>query len=424
MKNEKIINALNELEPSEEIENEIFDNIIKKQNTKRSIFKPTKIIATAAAVMLIIGLVNIQTVIAFVSGLFFVPGVGLTSDENIIYEGLEKPIVIETDYGSLTLEFLSKVTRNGKTNLSLYIDSKDIPAKDSQDYPITLNISVSGENIVSEDWLGGGGTWDRNNTVNHVYYFYSCENFPDINEFDLALCGTETHIILTEQPNNFALSKENNGVTLAAYKFNGVNMMCIDILNKHINPDEYKYYFNDLKSKDGSYHLLNIFPSDEEIKSFKTDVLVIDYYRDSAHAEVIEIPIPKDGDTIATEIKVPIGDYIYEITEVRREGDIIYYTDNSIPRETTFFNFENGQWQGSQLIPQGDELEKAIKDRKMYIDTARIIADWDWENDWENAPKTSYMGAIWNFDENADTIRLKLTDITIRQYGDFDIIFE
>jgi hypothetical protein len=388
---------------------------------KKHGFKFSKLLVAISLIFIL----TLGTGAYYVAKVFYIPGVGLTSDVNIRYEGIENPIAIKTEYGTLTLEFISKVTRNGKTNLSLYIDTKDIPAKDENDYPVLLNISVNGENIVSDAYIGGGGTWgigdDGIIRGNHVYYWYSHENFPDINEFDLTLCGVETRIVLTEQQGNFAMSKENNGVTLVGYKFNGVNMMCLDVLNKNVNSGDYKYYgWNDLKSKDGIYHLLNTFPADDEITDFKTDVITMCYYKDRDYADIIEIPVPKDGDTIVTDIKTLVGEYVYKISEVRREGDIIYYTDNSIPRETTLFDLEKGQWRGTTLIPQGEELEKAIKNKKMFIDDASLYPE-----DWESGPYVnSTAGAIWNFDENAEIIRLKLMDITIRQYGDFDIKFD
>ena len=50
----------------------------------------------------------------------------------------------------------------------------------------------------------------------------------------------------------------------------------------------------------------------------------------------LTLPIPKDGETLMTDIKIPVGGIIYEVHEVRREGDVIYFKDNSVGYDETF----------------------------------------------------------------------------------------
>ena len=424
------------------------------EQKKRPAFKPAKILITAAAMMFIIGLFNIQAVIGMINGLFFVPGAGIITESDIIYYGIDKPVEIDTEYGVLTLEIASRITRNGKTDLTLYIDARNIPIENIDDIepPILADISINGESLGQCELIYKGGVVSRSNERpgfkrESLMYIYSYENFPDAGEFDLTLCGVETNVVLTDQRHNFAISKENNGVTLAAYKFGGAkNNIFVDTIDNHINPDEYikqlgfhpftgfemydingdRIYCNGSGAfgNKSEYHYIDIsdFNNPDEIKSIKAHAIQLNYHPIRDYTSVIEIPVPKDGDTITTDIKVPLGEYVYKISEVRRDGDVIYYTDNAIPREETHFDIEKRQLGAKYYTPSDfeEELAKAIANRESLIENANLFP----ENTENNMIPMIGNGVIFGFDENAETIKFILTDITIIQYGDFDIEFD
>ena len=152
MKNNKIINAWNEVLPDSETKERMFGNIRKeyRQRKKFSIFKPTKILATAAAIILIAGLMNIQTVIAFIGSLLFVPGAGVTQGVNVTNYGLDEPVDIETEYGLMTLKIANKTTKNGRSDLWFYIYSNEINAPKARngEYPLIVSIVANKEAIL------------------------------------------------------------------------------------------------------------------------------------------------------------------------------------------------------------------------------------------------------------------------------------
>lgn len=446
MKNKKIIDAWDEIVPGEEIENRMFDEIGLKlrQKQKRMIFKPSKIIATAAAMVLIVGLINIQTVIAFVGGLFFVPGAGV-NNVPIIYEGLEAPIDIETEYGLLTLKFVIKATKNGKISLGLNLYSLDIRAsRVREEYPLYISITADGESIVTDERIEGGGGWGSD-ARNFVTYDYICSDFPDINEFDLTFLGVETHISLVYQPDNFALSKENNGITFAVSKFNGVNdMLAMDVYDNSESANDYNIWGNmyhgiKMYGEDGeeirlsggyggydpnsglNYQLLQMYKNEKQVKSMTGDMVSINYERKEQLA--IEIPVPKDGETIKTNIEIPIGSHTFRITEVRREGDIIYYENNcfAVITQKSHSDKNTGSFT-TQGIPynEGQEREQAITNGESFIEHISV----GHEDDWDVNKSKMGGGEIWDFDENAETLTFYFSGATVLQFGDFNVEFE
>lgn len=434
---------------------------ITPQNTvfvKHPLYKPAKIISMAAALVLIFGLINIQTVIAFFSGLFFVPGVGLTDNDSIIYYGLEKPIDIETKYGTITLSFASKVTRNGKTNLSIYIDTYNILPVIERD-KFHAEIAVKGNKI--ERFYGNGGfhrrwvdtpQFGKSNIILSKDNSYFYEDFPDVNEFDLIIYDVPTRIILTEQKGNLALSQENNGIVLGVYKFNGIDdMICLDVFDTTINRSKSERmtggafhavaYFDNcyLYDKDGNEieksggsGILNSTISiiytcgsekkPEEIKNVKLSVVGITY--DMQQSNNVDLPVPKDGETIQTNIKIPVNELIYEITEVRREGNIIYYKENcaSELESVKVSDIEKGNMISSSQInlPESGtvEYEKAVENREAILYSVELSYNQ------ESSIKKLANGAFWLLDENAETINIKFDSFSIVQYGNFDIEFE
>ena len=411
----------------EEIKHRANSIISKNYKVERKVFKPGKTMAAAAAVVLIFALINIQTVIAFIGGLFFVPGAGVTRGTDISYYGIDGPVDIMTDYGVITLKFANKITRNGETMLSLYFHSYDITALKWQegDYPLIISISADGKNIVSDEVLLDGGNWGIDE-VNPASYVYTLEEFPDVNEFYLTLQGVDTRISLMHQPGNFALSRENNGITLAAYKFNGVNdMLAFDVFDGSESADDFhvfcmspkgKYYDKngeEIRISGGRggfqpndllhYQIVEFYKNEKEIKSLKADYLHIVYRRNEWLP--VEIPVPENGETMRVNIEIPVGSHTYRLTKLYRENNKIYYEGSEQPITV----WDEG----------GPEYRQKITDRETHIIDMLFARE-----DWETNPMRMRDGEIWGFDDNADTLTFYFYWAEVIQFGEFDIEFD
>lgn len=468
MKNEKIIEAWDKMKPGGEIKQEILNDITQKHNQRSKLsaarlFRPAKIIAAAAAILLVVGLINIQTVIAFISGLIYVPGVGLTDNENVKYYGLEEPVSIATEYGVIKIEYISKITQGDTTELNILMTTKDcFYAAQNEVLSSIIPISVySGELIFDESYFSGLSTESFYRTIplnpqgpmgeipgDYTAFFINYKNFPDINEFDIKLGEASVeHISLTKNPGEFALSKENNGVTYGLYKIKGSESLSFNgIYGIDFNEsysvvanagkkytDNYIYYYDGDGNTIGGgaygisfgkgYSILNIDGNTSEIKGLKADHVLIDYHltRNIINGEpvnrggemLIEIPVLKDGETMETDIQINIGKYVYKITELRREENIIYYKDNAV-------NFEE---------IDGAKYDEAVKNQEYIIHGAYFIDantseiySLEFEDSGVYAAATG--GEIRGFDENAETISLVLRNILIYQFGDFSVEFD
>ena len=431
MKNENIINALNKLEPSKETQAEILNNIMRRQNRRRRIFKPQGLIAMAAAIALMVGVINIQTVVAFFSGLFFAPGVGLT-DSPVIHYGMDGPIDIETEHGLLTLQFANRITKDGRTHLFLYMQPSGEALRGDSLY---ISINAGGEYIVSDEKIQSSRT-QRADGSEYVIYQYFYENFPKVNAFILTVAGAETHISLTSQPGNSVLSEEINGITVAAKKFAGVtDLIAIGVFDSSESAADYMIHGHAwvprVYCKDGeaifmsgvqgrfsvfdplNYSIMEFNGNDREIKSVPADAVNLLYLRKQALP--VELPVPKDGEAIQANIEIAIGSHTFKITEVRRDGDVIYYEDNAV-----YFGLE--------------DREQAVISRESIIrDTFfSLFSEWN-ETVMEkleaaNREKISLPqmrgGQIRNFDETAETLTFYFTGADVTQFGDFTMTFD
>ena len=431
MKNKNIINILNKLDPSEETQAEIFNNIMQHQNRRRRIFKPQGLIAMAAAIVLMAGVINIQTVVAFFSGLFFVPGVGLTGSP-VIHYGIGGPIDIETEYGTLTLKFANRITKGGSTHLFLYMQ----PSGEAlQGDTLYISINAGGEYIVSHEKVQSIRT-GRIDGSDSVIYQYFHEDFPKLNAFILTVAGVETHIALTSQPGNSALSEEINGITVAAKKFAGVtDLIAIGVFDSSESAADYMIHgharVTSAYCEDGeaifrsggqgrfsvldpfSYSIMEFYGNDRKIKSVPAVEINLLYVRKQALP--VEIPVPKDGEVIRADIEIAIGSHIFRITEVRREGDVIYYEDNAV-----YFGLE--------------DREQAIINRESIIRDAffGLFSEWnetvmeqiEAANRGEVLLPQMRGGQIWDFDESAETLAFYFTGADVTQFGDFTIAFD
>ncbi|MCL1794030.1 MAG: hypothetical protein FWG34_09180 [Oscillospiraceae bacterium] len=396
---------------------------------------------------MIIGLINIQTVIAFIAGLFFVPGIGLTDDINIAYAGLEKPVAIETEYGIFSLEFAIKITQNGKTDLSLLLDSQDLPYYGWEKYDISFGLSVKNKMLELEDdkWYGAG--WATAGE-HHINFKYTYENFPNVNGFDLIVCGVKTRITLTNKKiTDYALSEENNGITMALCKLGEDDLIYQGFFHKNFDNENYSitminnfmddYYFYDINGDKIQNSVENFYSFGTgfddgyciykakndingivpKIKGFKSNSVYIDC--SIKNPADIEIPVPKDGETIETDIEITFGQYIYKITEVWRKGDSIYFEDNGIKkRETIPKNETTPRWFDElQIYPGFPEYENAVANRESFIRNVYFVTD-------EATISTNRGRPILKFfSPTAETIKLTPTWAGIAQYGNFDAEF-
>lgn len=442
---DKIKQAFSGLKAPDETAEKIMQKY--KQRKKHPIFKPAKIIATAAALILIIGLMNIQTVIAFITGLFFIPGAGLTDDINIAYAGLERPVAIETEYGIFSLEFAIKITQNGKTDLSLFLDSQDLPYYGWEKYDISFGLSVKNKMLELEDdkWYGGG--WATAGE-HHMNFKYTYENFPDLNEFDLIVCGVKTRITLKNKKiTDYALSEENNGITMALCKLGEDDLIYQGFFYKNFDNENYSImmmnifmgdnYFYDINGDKIQISVENLYSLGgtgfddgyciykvkndingivPKIKGFKSNSVYIDY--EIKNPADIEIPVPKDGETIETDIEITFGHYIYKITEVWRKGDFIYFEDNGIiKRETIPKNETTPYWVDEvQIYPGIPEYENAVANRESVIRNVYFLTD-------EATITNRGRPILKYFNPAAETIKLTPTYASIAQYGNFDVEF-
>ena len=457
MKNKKIINAWEEVLPDSETKERMFSNIRQKYQKRgtRRIFKSSKIMATVAAILLLVGLINIQTVIGMINGLFFAPGAGVTRNP-VIYEAIDGPIDIETEYGLMTLKFVNKITRDGETILSLYLYSTDIRASRvhrGEEYPLYISIRADGEYIVSDEEIQVGDWGYGSSGENHVSYSYMHENFPDINEFALIIDGVETHISLMHQPDNFALSKENNGITLALSKFNGVtDMLAMDVYDSSEYAADYhvfgwqwfgKYYDEngeEIRMSSGSggfnpdsplnYQMVRFHENEREIKSATASSIRVIYQRKTGDFLPVEIPVPKDGETIQVNIEIPIGSYTFRITELRREGGTIYYENNALAFvvERSRDPKNTGSISNRRIPDPWDEdksaYEQAVANAEAFISHIALSPYDDWTTPSDGTEPKIAGGEIWNFDENAEILKFYFCYAEIYQFGDFNITFD
>jgi hypothetical protein len=149
----------------------------------------------------------------------------------------------------------------------------------------------------------------------------------------------------------------------------------------------------------------------------------------------VEIPVPKDGETIQVNIEIPIGSHTFRITEVRREGDNIYYESNAhaVLTKKAKNSVDTGSYT-THGIPTAwddpDAYEKAVKNAESFIEFIDFCPVSDL---YVPAEQLAEMfggafpkmcgGYIWDFDENAESLTFYFVHASIIQFGDFDIEF-
>jgi len=428
---------------SEETVNKLTEEMEEMLNSqhkpaKKKFTLPLKMITSFAALVVLIGVINIQTVIAFIGGLFFVPHIGMTDDDTISSFSIDEPIEVAE---GLTLQFMTKITQDNKSDLIFYINTASVPNPQDADDPdqrsaiafqnmqnLIVKINIDGEtlDVPCTGGTGGGGITN---------YSYTFADFPDANEFDFTILGVTTHITLSEQNNNFAISKENHGITLILHKFPRVtSFIGVDVIDSNIVQDDY-YITVDLwhfdsklhgengeeieitggsSSSDGGlrFNLAKTENNDNniEVKSLKANAVQLRYSGVREKQFVIEIPIPKDGETIKTDSQVTIAGHTYRITEVRRDGDTLYYKDDARWDESFNLVYDNPA-----------KYQEAIEKNEAYVVGAMIMPP----------PNTSIGGASdgeWHswegLDMSVESIECPVWFLDVVYFGDFDIAFE
>jgi hypothetical protein len=156
---------------------------------------------------------------------------------------------------------------------------------------------------------------------------------------------------------------------------------------------------------------------EREVKSIKMQRIELQYTSINLDNNRFEIPVPKNGETIKTDIEIQIGSHIFKITEVRREGDIIYYENNAYMIKHP----EGGFTCMREVLLEYDspEFKRAVENGESFI-----TATWTWPDQNENKTAQMAGGEIWDFDPEADTLIFNLTSADILQYGNFDVEFD
>ena len=170
--------------------------ITQKNKFKRPVFKPAKILATAAALVLIVGLFNITAVIALFKNLFVPEFIVSTGDESLVSAVFNEPVLVATDdAGEFWLQFANKVRReDGRCEILLFFTANRT-LEPSEIVPFTATAIINTEKYELESIaLGGHNNIDSSFTMANY-------DFPDVNEFDLQFKNTTTHIIMSEVGN-------------------------------------------------------------------------------------------------------------------------------------------------------------------------------------------------------------------------------
>ena len=146
-----------------------------------------------------------------------------------------------------------------------------------------------------------------------------------------------------------------------------------------------------------------------EIKGLKCKAIDISYGLMNVYSHNIELPLPKDGETIKSDAQVTVAGHVYKITEVKREGDTIYYKDNS-------------QWDEILSVSEDPvKLQEAIENRDVYI---RRAGAYPIDVSSRGGGSDTEWNIITGVDKDIEMLELGLIYFDVTQFGDFDIEFE
>jgi hypothetical protein len=448
MKNKEIIEytVRGEMPDFEEVRakfhNQAADEIsaINNKQKKYQVFKPARILATALVLVLIVGLFNVQAIIAFVGGLFFVPGVGLTYNPNLISAVLDEPVVMEVDGREYRLEFITKVKReSGKCEVMFFLSTENnyennIALANKNHESIMSDIKsasaiINGKNYKLKLGTAPGGSSFRQSAAERNYESFAVFNysFPDVNEFQFSLKNSTVNISLSELTDEEKLpnlSQEINGITIAAYKYkNNNSIVGFDIINNNISNlnVESRAYLNltpsvyDIDGKrlneTGNYGMAQYANTNDglgyNVMGFenrknrdirKVSVTSIDVRYCLDEKSYINVPIPQDGETLYPNIKIPIAsDIVYELTSIRREGDALYIEDNS---------------KLSFMLNDPDEVQESVKNNEVGL-VAFFTAGYD-----------IATGKLTSLAPDGKFSDLKINTFYVTYYGDFTLTFD
>ena len=143
----------------------------------------------------------------------------------------------------------------------------------------------------------------------------------------------------------------------------------------------------------------------------------------------IDIPVPKDGETIYTDITATFEGYTYRLNAVRREGNNIYFEDNTIPK-TYIENRLPGEDFDSYGIEYIYDRKKAAENSETFIAHAlyTIVAGAATQNIAKNINlqmlsseellSSTYRTSPSNIDlYNTEKITIVIREIIVIQYG-------
>lgn len=387
-----------------------------------------KFAVSAAAILLVALTFNITSVMALIRNLFYIPGIGITENENLSAAVLNEPVNIQTNIGDFTIEFGTKVRReDGRCEILLYFTS-DYHGKKMSDEKLPATAVIDGV----EYELPSTGLGYTNS--DGASFSVSNNDFPDVNEFDLKFFNTTTRIYMSDMSVEETmphLSNEINGLMLAAYKYNNNNhILGLDTIS---NIDTNGFYVSfwgaalKLYSDDGNkintgggysgsgkpyegglgYQVIKFKNRENKniAKLSQNSVCATYWWRSLDPSPFkVTIPIPEDGQTIHTDITIKLAGAVYKLTEVRREDDIIYFKDNRFG------------WKSEAEYDIA--LAKAIENHEIRV---------NWLSLHDQGKKIEFdanYNTIKGFDPDAESFELQVSTIQIEYFGDYTVTFD
>ena len=212
-KNERIISALNKLDPSEQIEQEIFDNIKLKQainktsRPRRILYKPAAVIAAMLCLVMAV------SATALIINRQYVPFMGFVEDGG--YEIYYTPEILKLGQHA-TIETVTRVKDNGISELSIIIT-------DTLEQNIKIITEKHGEfdlipiNDYRYSSFGTMGKFQFDNAGDYSSYGYYVWDFPDINEFKIISGGESAEVKLASSDSGGVVIAEDSGVSMKFY---------------------------------------------------------------------------------------------------------------------------------------------------------------------------------------------------------------
>jgi len=404
MKNEKIVNAWNKIEPGAETKQKIFDTIKTKQrqSSRRPAFKFSKLIV-AAAIMLSLTMIVSAVTIAYniYNGMYMLPGMGVFDGFNENARTMPKVLTL----GDATIEMAMTYDKDGVNTFSMVIyakgNSKTGPKPQEKDYENLEFAFADGTSISMKGWIRERGWGDTGGHYTFAYG-YDYNNFPDKCEFTVTnnagesvkielLPITEKTIKITDNGiKRIKIVPAAEGSKIYSYKVEVIKPSVLETNLKFVN-----YFVMDCKaySKDGTEMPfggggtatgVQIFAADEDdsyvyhtsgemfSNRINPDVSIdkiivnqlwatITLYGNESSYILVNLPMPMDGERFdyAKPLEVAkIGEFTFSVDVIERDGNNLFvytsercvkYSGNENLSEIQF-GFDYSDCRGGALI--------------------------------------------------------------------------